>query len=773
VPTLLGTAAAPCSRRGRLFPLALVVVHLSACAGTLVEPGDDDDDSGRDGRGGDPGGEDDGVDPHEDPVEPDPYEPAPAPLPLPDEAVAGAAEAIQAILGSTAFTHSVVVENATTGQLIAESSADSLLKPASNTKLYTTAAAMEILGPDHGVRTRVWSSAPPDGGVIDGDLAVLLEHDFTLSSDLYDGPRVPLDRIAEGLAGLGVTQVTGSVRVLGESVFEANSVGFLDLAEERGQTTDAMAAALTAAGITAGAVVSGPELDPPAGAAVLLEHAPISLGVAASPLNTDSNNEFADVLIRHLGWQVEGTSSAAAGTAAVLDWLASIGVPTDGIELNDGSGLSHDNRVSARATLSLLAFMDGSPIGAAWARTLSIAGVRGTLGSRLTEADTAGRVFGKTGTLSDTITLSGYLENRHDGHRYRFSILWNAVTNQGTARALADDIVRVFAGDLRGAGARPAAPELFHARSTGTPGVLDLRWSEVEGADGYLVWLSEDGRTWPRSQARLVRATRFLAGEVSAAQPTYVRVSARGANGLDGDPSAAYAATASGERARLLLVDGNDVWRAAPSVENVLVQNHDFLVGLAAAAGSVSVSIASAHHGAVERGEIDLADHDVVLWAAGEESTTTVALSAEERDILAAHLAAGGGLIMSAAEVVWALADQGDADEQAFVTDVLGAVYVSDDSATYEMEGVPGGAFAALPLSSFLAPDGIDIRFPDVIAPTDGGVELLRYVGGSGGTAAIGHSAGRRLIVTGFPIEVVPSGATQAALIEAALAFLE
>jgi D-alanyl-D-alanine carboxypeptidase len=754
--------------------LSVLLLCLAGACGESGGPGDPDpgDDVGdADGADGSDGGDDFGGD-GETPVEPDEFEPAPAPLALPEQAIASAAEAVRAIAASTVFTHSILIENATTGQLVAELDADRLLKPASNTKLYTTAAAIELLGEDHGLRTVVAAAAPPEGGTVEGDLHIVFEHDFTPSSDLYDdGPRAPLDRIASALAARGVARVTGAVRVSGESVFEANSVGTLSLSTERSETTQAMGAALSAAGIQVGSLVSDGALEPPAGSALLVEHAPISLAVGESPLNTDSNNEFADLLIRHIGWRVEGESSAAAGTRAVLEWLPSIGVPADGLVFRDGSGLSHDNRISARSTVALLRAMDGTPAGAAWGRTLAIAGVRGTLGSRMTGPDTIARVFAKTGTLRDTIALSGYLENRHDGQRYRFSVLWNEVTDAARARSLADQIVAVVAGDLRGGGqARPAAPQLLYAGATGTPGVLEIGWTAVDGADGYLVWLSEDGRVWRREEARHVRATRFLAGGLSALRPTYVRVTARGAGGLDGDPSAAYGATASDDPPRVLLVDGNDRWLAQPAPENVLARDHDFLAGLVEAAGR---PVASAHHTAVERGEVDLARYDAVVWAAGEESTMNVALSPAERDLLTAHLDAGRALVLSGAELVWALADQGEADERAFADAVLGAVYVSDDADTYEVEG-SGASFAGLPLFSFLAPDGMDINFPDVIAPAAGGVELLRYVGGTGGGAAIGSGGadGRRLVVTGFPIEAVPSGAVRAALLDAAFAFL-
>jgi D-alanyl-D-alanine carboxypeptidase/D-alanyl-D-alanine-endopeptidase (penicillin-binding protein 4) len=753
VPTELCTA----------IVIVLAVAALAACGEVRHEPdlpGEDDGGDDGDGAG-------------EPPSEADGFEPAPPPLALPDDVIAAADSEVGGILASSGFTHSLLIENATTGQIVAESNADDLLVPASNTKLFTTAAAMEILGEDHGLTVRVASTSPPDAdGIIVGDLHIALEHDFSLSSVLYDDPRQPLDRIAEALAQIGITAVEGTVHVSGEAVFEGDATGTLDVEAERLETADAMADALADAGITTVATADGPALDIPAGAEVMYEHAPIALRVATSPLNSDSNNEFADLLLRHVGWQVEGDSSPGAGATAVLDWLGSTGVPTDGIVLRDGSGLSQENRVSARAIVDLLRFMDESPIGAVWSRTLAIAGVRGTLDSRLLGDDTAGRVFGKSGTLPDAIALSGSLESRHDGQRYLFSILWNQVNDIELARALADQIVEVVARNLRGGGERPAPPQLLFARSGSAPGLLDIAWSDVEGADGYIVWLSEDGRIWPRDQARHVRSNRFAAGDLSAALPTYVRVTARSADGLESDPSAAHAATASGEPAAILLVDGNDVW-TSPAPENVLGRNHDFLAGLASSLGERSV--ASAHHGAIESGDIDLAGHDLILWAAGEESTDTVALSEAEREGLAAHLDAGGALILSGAELLWALVAQGSGDEQAFAADVLGAEYVADAAGTYEAEGTPDGDWAALPLLSFLAPDGMDIDYADVLAPGDGGVELLRYVGGAGGSAAIGHprSSGRRVVVTGFPIESIPSGQTRAAILEAALRFLE
>merc|ERR1711916_229390 len=70
-----------------------------------------------------------------------------------------------------------------------------------------------------------------------------------------------------------------------------------------------------------------------------------------------------------------------------------------------------------------------------WTASLPIGCVDGTLKSRFCGADTSGRVHAKTGTLHDVHALSGYLENRHDGKVYYFSILANnCVASEGALR---------------------------------------------------------------------------------------------------------------------------------------------------------------------------------------------------------------------------------------------------------------------------------------------------------------------------------------------------
>jgi D-alanyl-D-alanine carboxypeptidase len=718
---------------------------------------------------GEPSGETPGsVDPT-----PDPFEKPPPPLALPQPAIDAAAAAVRTVLARAAYTRSVRVENGTTGQTVVVSTPERLLKPASNTKLFTTGAALELLGEDHGMALRAYGTAAIGAnGTLAGDLYVLSEHNFTASPQFYPGAREPFDRLAQALRRRGLQNVTGAVRLTGEIIYNAaSSVQTLNVAAQRTSAAAPLGQALTAAGITHGGVTTAAALAQPAGATLLVEYAPMPIVVGASPINVLSHNEFADLLSRHLGWKVEGQSSYAGGGKVMIDWLSSLKIPTAGIAFNDGSGLSHDNRVSADATVAMMRAMNTTPAGPAWKGTMAIAGVRGTLRGRLTGDETRGRVFAKTGTLRDTIALSGYLENRYDGHEYLISILQNAVADQATARAIADDVVRVIARNHRESGARLPAPALARVRGVAAKGLLEMAWEEVEGAEGYLVWLSADGRTWDRDDARFVRKTRFMAGDLPDVPVVYVRITARDAAGLESDPSTTFAASPSKERPSILLVDANQRWLEEPQPENVLVQNHDFLVSLASSSSSRLFD--SVRREEIAGGSMDLSGYRAIVWAAGETSVAHKPVNEAEQAALKAYLETDGAVLFSGSELLWSFSSpRGSDSDVAFASQVLRAGFVADDAGTFEFEGAAGSDFERVPVASFFTPDAMRVETPDVLAPAGGSVELLRYVGGAGGAAAVGYKGKGRVVVTGFPVESIASGVARKSVLDAAYTFL-
>ena len=88
--------------------------------------------------------------------------------------------------------------------------------------------------------------------------------------------------------------------------------------------------------------------------------------------------------------------------------LTQAGVPTDGLTLEDCSGLSSNDKISANTLVGVLkASYAGQGTGADTMRLLPWAGLVGTLSQRMTEAPAAGNVQAKTGSLQEVTSLSG------------------------------------------------------------------------------------------------------------------------------------------------------------------------------------------------------------------------------------------------------------------------------------------------------------------------------------------------------------------------------
>jgi len=98
-----------------------------------------------------------------------------------------------------------------------------------------------------------------------------------------------------------------------------------------------------------------------------------------------------------------------------------------------------------RAFTHLLAYASRQPWGVAWRETLPAAGVDGTLAGRFANSPLKGRMWAKTGTLSGTEALSGYL-TAASGKTLAFSILVNGRRPGSDAEAQAiDRIVEAMA----------------------------------------------------------------------------------------------------------------------------------------------------------------------------------------------------------------------------------------------------------------------------------------------------------------------------------------
>jgi D-alanyl-D-alanine carboxypeptidase/D-alanyl-D-alanine-endopeptidase (penicillin-binding protein 4) len=140
--------------------------------------------------------------------------------------------------------------------------------------------------------------------------------------------------------------------------------------------------------------------------------------------------------------------------------LLQAGVDSTDVALADGSGLSPQNLVTARAMVRWLAAMDGGTRLAPgeFAGLLPIPGSRGTLERRFRDLGSDSLLHAKTGTLTNVSSLCGHVTAR-SGERIAFAFLSNGnARSVAPARAAEEALVALLAGFERGAVAPPHAP---------------------------------------------------------------------------------------------------------------------------------------------------------------------------------------------------------------------------------------------------------------------------------------------------------------------------
>ena len=156
---------------------------------------------------------------------------------------------------------------------------------------------------------------------------------------------------------------------------------------------------------------------------LLCEHESIPLAEICRVSNKDSNNFVADTIFKTVGGErVGGAPSLAKGRIAVRDLMTPIGVEPPEYVIENGSGLTHANRIAPSTLVKLLRHLYFNlTVAPEFLASLAVAGVDGTIRNRFLGSDAVGLVRAKTGTLSGVSALSGYVGDT--GEIVIFSIL--------------------------------------------------------------------------------------------------------------------------------------------------------------------------------------------------------------------------------------------------------------------------------------------------------------------------------------------------------------
>ena len=155
---------------------------------------------------------------------------------------------------------------------------------------------------------------------------------------------------------------------------------------------------------------------------------------------TDARRHF----LRTIGLERTGIGTADSGRRVVERQFADWKIQPDGFVVRDGSGLSRSDLISPEAVVGVLDVMRRSPNFNLFYESMPIAGVDGTIRTRMKGTPAEGNVHAKTGTLSMVRSLSGYVRTA-DGRLLEFSTLCN---NWTVAQADVDRMADAIAVSL-------------------------------------------------------------------------------------------------------------------------------------------------------------------------------------------------------------------------------------------------------------------------------------------------------------------------------------
>lgn len=421
------------------------------------------------------------------PVVAQPSAPASVGMPLPSLAgdaraatPAGVRTALGGVLRLPALDDAaLVVRDGQSGDVLYEQDAGTPRIPASTTKILSALAIGQAFAADATLTTRTVQGPGADEVVLvaggdsllapgEGDPTAVAGHAGL--GDLADETAAALRREGRTSVTLSVDTtyadgplvaptwatsfrpegITGAVAMLGRSDQRATG-GRVGPADPVASTRDRFATLLRDRGlrVTVSTAPAAPwvETDGSLGA---VESAPVRDQLALAL--TESDNALTEILARQAasrsGVDTGGADGFARTGAWVVSQVAALRLDTDGVTLSDASGLSRENRVTARLLTDVLVLgYDGRhPVLRTALDGLPVGGLSGTLAGRFdtpTTKDAAGRARAKTGTLTGANALAGSVVD-DDGRLLVFSgLVADAGTND--ARSALDRFVATVA----------------------------------------------------------------------------------------------------------------------------------------------------------------------------------------------------------------------------------------------------------------------------------------------------------------------------------------
>ncbi len=363
--------------------------------------------------------------------------------------------------GSTA----VLVQDLKTGDVLMSHNADRPLLPASIMKTVTIAGLLQEKGPDERFHTMVFADGPIEGNRIEGDLLIVGGGDPTLGANCAPESADIAEEIIAVLRHKGIDTINGNLRVdtslydgpscppswaagdLNEAYgtgshalnFRRNASGGRAVKNPESVFLSYLSTRLQGAGIKVnGGMTTERKNITDKDATLLLDHVSDKYAEVMRSCMMRSDNLFAETLLRAFGLARGKDGSTSAAADEMLDYWTQAGIPTKGVTIIDGSGLSRSNRVTAAFINGILQKMGDND---EYASFMPLAGQEGTLSEFLKDTPLDAYVAMKTGSMKGIQCYAGYKLDEQFAPTHSIVIIMNDIGPRGAARKAAEDLL--------------------------------------------------------------------------------------------------------------------------------------------------------------------------------------------------------------------------------------------------------------------------------------------------------------------------------------------
>lgn len=332
-----------------------------------------------------------------------------------------------------------------------------MLRPASCMKLVTSITALDALGPNYEYQTALYYTGSIQGRTLVGNIYCVGGFDPMIT-------QADVITLASSVRQLGIDSIRGLI-VADRSMKESLDYGegwcwddenpmLIPLTIGRKDNfTSTLAEEIARLGVNLEKVELMQGRKP--AQAKMIDVCCHSIKQVLQRMMKDSDNFYAESMFYQTAASTGHHPATAVDARNITKKLINrLGLYANRYRIADGSGLSLYNYVTVELLVKLLRHAWRTPsIAKALMPALPVAGVDGTLKSRMQNTLAQGNVRAKTGTLTGISSLAGYC-TAPNGHELAFAIINQGILSNGPGRAFQDRVCKVLCGDTEVVGAK-------------------------------------------------------------------------------------------------------------------------------------------------------------------------------------------------------------------------------------------------------------------------------------------------------------------------------